>query len=51
MMSNTLWAIFVLVIISPAQAYVTPKIGGGQQGGFPMIMPEYFLQRPKCSCV
>ena len=37
---NTLWAIFVLVIISPAQAYVTPKIGRGQQGGFPMIMPE-----------
>jgi hypothetical protein len=37
------WAIFVLVIISPVQAYVTPKIGGGQQGGFPMIMPEIFF--------
>jgi hypothetical protein len=36
-------AIFSFVIVSPVQAYVTPKIGGGQEGGFPMLMPEIFF--------
>ena len=36
-------AICALIIMSPAYAYVTPKIGGGQESGFPMIMPEIFF--------
>jgi len=36
-------AICVVVIAAPTQAYVTPKIGGGQEGGYPMIMPEIFF--------
>jgi hypothetical protein len=36
--------ISALIIGTPLQAaYVTPKIGGGQYGGFPMIMPEIFF--------
>jgi len=36
-------AICALIIVSPAQAYVIPQIGGGQQSGFPMVMLEIFF--------
>jgi hypothetical protein len=36
-------ALGVLIIVLPAQAYVTPKMGGGQVSAVPMIMPEIFF--------
>jgi hypothetical protein len=36
-------AFCALVIVVPAQAYVIPQIGGGQQSGFPMVMVEVFF--------
>lgn len=36
-------AICAFVIAAPARAYVTPRIGGGQTVGYPMIMPEIYF--------
>jgi len=36
-------ALCAIIIVPPARAYVTPKIGGGQVSWVPMIMPEIFF--------